>query len=130
MSKEFRGERTDNGEWVYGNRIVMNDGVWIVPQSYDCVAISKNSLHGLVEVVPETVGQSIGLHDKDGKDLDWWEGDRFILSSSEVVIKMQNGAFWFTDPKGNWTALCCNYTDAPERNQIRKIGTIHDLEVK
>lgn len=54
---KFRGKRLDNGEWVYGSLVAMNDGVGIAPQSYHSVAISKkHGLHGLVEVDSATVG--------------------------------------------------------------------------
>ncbi len=62
---KFRGKRKNGCGWVYGNLIIMNDGVWIIPQSYDCVAISGKVCHGLVEVIPSTVGQFTGLEDKN-----------------------------------------------------------------
>ena len=58
----FRGKRTDNGEWVYGNlidsdsivgKIVDFDGEYFIPEFW-------------YKVVPETVGQFTGLTDKNG----------------------------------------------------------------
>lgn len=61
---KFRGKRVGNGEWVYGyykyskildEHIIVGD---------DCVSYT---------VIPETVGQSTGLEDRDGDEI--WEGD-------------------------------------------------------
>ncbi len=61
--RPYRGKRVDNGEWVYG---------WYVWNKF----ISKGYIfcehtHILVEyeVIPETVGQSTGLKDKNGKEI-------------------------------------------------------------
>lgn len=66
----FRGKRVDNGEWVEG-----------VPTWDESDAIPKLLMVSNVEkwpfgnayVDPETVGQFIGIHDKDGKKI--FEGD-------------------------------------------------------
>ena len=66
----FRGKRTDNGEWVYediwynpyGKRIG-----WVVSPINDQGTTDGN------EVDPETVGQFIGLYDKNSNKI--FEGD-------------------------------------------------------
>jgi len=77
---EFRGKRKDNNEWVYGSLITRKrDGykrTYIYDSSIDETEIdeysedSKQSLKSLfTEVIPESVGQYIGLLDKNERRL-------------------------------------------------------------
>lgn len=69
----FRGKRTDNGEWIYGDLRHISDGHggYIL-----CIVDNTNGRNNDVtgvEVVPETVGQYTGLTDKN--DVKIFEGD-------------------------------------------------------
>lgn len=60
----FRGISKDTGEWVYGyvvgeNYIVPEPGL-ILERIYEMVRFDT------IEIIPETVGQWIGLEDKNG----------------------------------------------------------------
>ena len=54
----------------------------------------KKAVGKCIQVIPETVGQNTGLKDKNGKGLDWWEGDIFEHPSGICVIKWYEGGLY------------------------------------
>ena len=65
--------------------------------------------------------QSTGLKDKEGVDLDWWEGDLFKHLSGLCVIKWHEGGLYMHGA-GGWSPA----GDAPHWAVLpEKIGNIH-----
>ena len=79
---------TKDGKWVHGWYLELLDGTSIIVEEAARTtethphypAVSLGIYH---EVLPETVGQQVGLKDKNGKDLDWWEGD--IIQKGKII---------------------------------------------
>ena len=79
----FRGKRVDNGEWVYGLLCRVGD-------TY--ANIVEKSTEVMCTVLTNTIGQSTGLTDKNGKKI--FEGNivrLFDISVGEIV--QECGAF-------------------------------------
>lgn len=118
----YRGQRKDNGEWVYGNYRRH------IAYASDDNAIIESAFIGLVstkaefEVVPETVGQYTGLKDQNGK-VHVYDGDicRALQFGYECIGKVVfwNGCFALTDETsvGGMRPLC--------QYELEVIGNIH-----
>ena len=121
---KFRGKTELTGEWVYGFFSMggsvrfeyQNQVERIVPR----YLIDDGLLH---DVIPETVGQFTGLHDKNGKEI--YDGD--IIKEDNLIHKI----LWINEA----SAFCrCDlkYMDIRYRisrdamSYIEVIGNIHD----
>ncbi len=139
MSREikFRGKRIDNGEWVYGNYIYLRhefdreshfiqeiDAKWYSKPEYN-----RGWSHDKFQVIPETVGQYTGLKDKNGKDLDWWEGDLFDVLDTIRKIVFEEGCYWFKAVFPNKVIhqrlVCINIINDLDILP-KKIGNVHE----
>lgn len=105
-----RGKREDNGEWVEGYYVKIDKTPYILTgkiemhnhlNNYDlpCVSLEK------YKVIPETVGDYVGLPDINGKRI-------FTEDIVRVTIK------------GKHTVCTVNYADTVAQFQLWQINTI------
>lgn len=96
----FRGKRADNNEWVYGYYIVRK--IW---QSTVHIIRTKDNgfdSYNEYEIDPETIGQFIGLTDKNEEKI--FEGDILKCFTDDfvgIVIYNKNTASFIVEIKDN-----------------------------
>ena len=135
----FRGNRLDNGEWVYGHIYTQVDLPDTIEEEwYWYIKPIGSESWGSYRVDPYTVGQYTGLKDKHGKRI--FEGDILRISkiadelggyyrppldyTVNVVVKWDLCA-WM------WETLCddkryITFPDAWRLYECEIIGNVHD----
>lgn len=117
---KFRGKRLDNGEWIEGDLLRMNDHWFIFPDPAP-EGIDK------YEVDPATVGEYTGLKDRNGKEV--YEGDVMKIPetdfNAEIIgrVLFDDDAYYIIPLRGghlwglHWSL---------RKHDAKIIGNIHD----
>lgn len=132
----FRGKRVDNGEWVEGSLLTDVQGnhyigVFVEKQE-QYVMYGRGGMKtaaryegiGLIQVVPETVGQFTGLTHKNGTKI--FEGD--ILNSSwntKIIVYFDMDYLQFRAREASASARE-NSIDYYYSNKTEILGNVHD----
>lgn len=120
----FRGKHMAGSPWCYGNLAVRRDGVSVItPDDTPC------GVYGQVD--PATVGQYVGINDKNGCHI--YEGDivRAVLPETVacrefvwplMAVAFHEGAFGVWQNARDFTPL----RSFASRVEFEVVGNIHD----
>ncbi len=122
--RKSRGKRKDNGEWVKGS-LCRLAGLYFIAEYPVGAGFNKEThiktISGWYEVIKSTVGQNIGLLDKNDKEI--YEDDIIKLEHYGIVkVRWLRGEFYL------WAIDDMESLSITMGEQGEIIGNIHDTD--
>lgn len=131
METEFRGKRKDNGEWVYGFYAYSKE----FDKHYIYCEELVHGFYGLIphEVIPETIGQYIGLKDKNNKKIFTNNVCYFKRLDANIIIQYSACRVGYTySALGDNNSYYVNrgmseFSEGVSEKQLEIIGDVFDM---
>lgn len=122
---KFRGKRVDNEKWVYGDLVNYSK---IDPFTYITIGIgykiNNPEIGSAIKVYPDSIGQFIGLTDKNKKEI--FSGDILRTDNQDIVEVIYESIYAsFGIWKKGWAFLSF-FHEAVEPENCEVIGNIHE----
>lgn len=121
---KFRGKRTDNGGWVYGSLIWVQNASGQLGHSNKDYQIKPHKVFADGHfVIKSTIGQYTGLKDKNGKEI--YEGDFLKVGDDMVYVFWKKPLATFALSKTDW-AFDHYFLEAVRPEECEVIGNRHE----
>ena len=119
--KKFKAKRVDDGQWVFGKSLIQAE---IKGRAFTQIEHSEFDEFRQYEVHPETVGQFIGIKDKNLVEI--YEGDKFTDKCGETyVVSFEDFQLVAIDITTKVKHYFSQFAWNSEQN-LEIIGNIHD----